>query len=219
MPIATPEQRRAATAADRVLTRLFAGQAGRRLAGLLPERWTVLRHGPGQTPPAPRAFAAFGEGSWIVPPATIEGADQIEIGDGVIVMEQSSLVATGRLVIGSGARLARFVTVWCTVGITIGPNVSTSDYVALIDTWGRPDGASTDRPDPWPASPIVVAAGAYLGAGAIVGPGVHIGEGAFVGENAVVVDDVPSHSVVYGNPARVTRRLDPGRGWEGEMFP
>ena len=219
MPIATPQQRRAAAAADRILARLGTGRAGRGLAGVLPERWTVLRRGPGQAPPPPRAFAAFGEGSWIVPPGAVEGADHIEIGDGVIVLEQSNLVATGRLVVGSGSRLARFVTICCTVGVTIGRNVSTSDYVAIIDTWGRPDGVPSDRPDPWPAAPIAVASGAYLGAGAIVGPGVHIGEGAFVGENAVVVDDVPSHSVVYGNPARVTRRLDPRRGWEGQMFP
>jgi acetyltransferase-like isoleucine patch superfamily enzyme len=44
--------------------------------------------------------------------------------------------------------------------------------------------------------------GATLGAGAIIGPGVVIGSFAMVGMGSVVVDDVPPHGLVYGNPAR-----------------
>ncbi len=40
-------------------------------------------------------------------------------------------------------------------------------------------------------------------------PGVRIGSGAIVASGSVVVDDVPDHSIVGGNPARVIRRRFP----------
>ena len=47
--------------------------------------------------------------------------------------------------------------------------------------------------------------GARVGGGAVLCPGVEIGEEAFVGAGTVVVEDVPPHVVVVGNPARVLR--------------
>src|SRR3546814_346852 len=158
--------------------------------------------------PAPSDYAAFCAGSWIVPPVEVTGADRIEVGAGVVMLELGSLaVGPGaRLVIGDGTRLARDVHVRCTSSVTIGPDVSTSDYVAITDTWGPAPGEGPDPAVPAPPSaPVVIERGAYLGCSSVVGPGVTIGEGAFVGEGAVVVDDVPAHCVVYGNPARVTR--------------
>lgn len=51
--------------------------------------------------------------------------------------------------------------------------------------------------------------GASIGAGAVVLPGVTVGERAMVGAGAVVTKDVAAYAVVVGNPARVTRMLDP----------
>ena len=34
-------------------------------------------------------------------------------------------------------------------------------------------------------------------------PGVHIGEGAIIGAHAFVITNVPAHTLVTGNPARV----------------
>ncbi len=49
----------------------------------------------------------------------------------------------------------------------------------------------------------LVRRGASLGANCTVVCGVTIGEYAFVGAGAVITKDVPSHTLVYGNPARV----------------
>jgi len=45
----------------------------------------------------------------------------------------------------------------------------------------------------------------FVGAGAIIMPGVRIGDECIVGSGAVVTKDVPSHSIVAGNPAAVVR--------------
>jgi sugar O-acyltransferase (sialic acid O-acetyltransferase NeuD family) len=47
--------------------------------------------------------------------------------------------------------------------------------------------------------------GAFLGGGAVVAPERTVGANSIVGAGAVVVRDVPAHSVVVGNPARVIR--------------
>ena len=119
--------------------------------------------------------------------------------------------------LGDGTRLARFVTIWATVGVHLGARVSTSDNVAVVDCW-YPPGASQHGSRAPEGAPVVIEDGAYLGYGCVVGPGVTVGSGAFVGEGAVVLEDVPPHSVVYGNPAKVTRRWTDRDGWEGNMF-
>lgn len=50
--------------------------------------------------------------------------------------------------------------------------------------------------------------GAKIGANATILPDLTIGEGALVGAGAVVVNDVPPHTVVVGNPARVVKTTD-----------
>jgi acetyltransferase-like isoleucine patch superfamily enzyme len=168
----------------------------------------VRRMGDQHPSPPPGSFARHGAGSWVVPPAVVEGADRIEVGDGVVVMEHATLLAgpSGRIVLGDGVRLAPFASLHSTVRIELGAGVSTSDHVAILDSWGPVAGGAL--PSPF-AAPVRIGAGAYLGAGSVVGPGVTIGDGAFVGEGSVVVDDVPAHAVVYGNPAVVVRAWDP----------
>jgi acetyltransferase-like isoleucine patch superfamily enzyme len=45
----------------------------------------------------------------------------------------------------------------------------------------------------------------FIGAGSLVLPGVTIGDHVIVAAGAVVTRDVPSHSIVAGNPAKVIR--------------
>ena len=52
-----------------------------------------------------------------------------------------------------------------------------------------------------------IRAGAQIGAGVTILPFVTIGRRALVGAGSVVTRDVPSETVVAGNPARVIRSI------------
>lgn len=54
---------------------------------------------------------------------------------------------------------------------------------------------------------VIIRRGASIGAGATILGGVTIGEYAMVGAGSVVTRDVPANTLVYGNPARVVRKL------------
>jgi acetyltransferase-like isoleucine patch superfamily enzyme len=190
---------------------------------LLPLRMTALQlAGPEETP-RPDRFAHYGDRSWIVPPATIDHPEHISMGADAWFLEGANLVvqpdpgvdcSQPLLVIGERVRLGRFAHVRCTIGVTIGDAVSGSDEVTIVDSWMPGPALAATLPAP-AGSAVVIGRGAYLGARSVVGPGVTVGEGAFVGEGAVLLDDVPPHAVVYGNPARVIRQWNEDtQAWE-----
>jgi acetyltransferase-like isoleucine patch superfamily enzyme len=60
----------------------------------------------------------------------------------------------------------------------------------------------------WQVVPTTIKKGASLGSNATILCGVTVGEGAIVGAGSVVTKDVPPHTIVAGNPARVIRKLE-----------
>jgi len=52
-----------------------------------------------------------------------------------------------------------------------------------------------------------VGEGALIGIGSTVMPGIRIGAWAVVGAGSVVTRDVPDRTIVYGNPARVIKKI------------
>jgi acetyltransferase-like isoleucine patch superfamily enzyme len=163
------------------------------------------------TPPPASAYGAFGA-SFIVPPARIENPQWVHIGDAVLVHEEVwfSLVQTDpdvtpRLTIGDRTRIGRFCQFSCVGSIDIGADVLIGDQVQIGDTYHQyqdPARLATEQPMA-PSRPVRIGDGALIGTGAIVLPGVTVGEGAYISEASVVGHDVPPHSVVAGNPARV----------------
>lgn len=58
----------------------------------------------------------------------------------------------------------------------------------------------------WACVPTLVKRGASIGSSATILCGITVGEGAIVGAGSVVTKDVPAHTVVAGNPARVLKK-------------
>ena len=58
------------------------------------------------------------------------------------------------------------------------------------------------------AKPITIEDNVWIGGGAILLPGVRIGRNAVVGAGAVVSHNVPTNTIVAGNPARVMREIE-----------
>jgi acetyltransferase-like isoleucine patch superfamily enzyme len=82
------------------------------------------------------------------------------------------------------------------------------------DTYPRATTASgaLQTAQDWKVESTVVKKGASIGSGATILCNLVIGEGAIVGAGAVVTRDVPPHTIVAGNPARVLRAVNTDSG-------
>ena len=96
-------------------------------------------------------------------------------------------------------------------GVQIEDDVFVGHNVSFInDKFPRatgPDGSLQTESD-WDVVPTIVRRGASIGTGATVLCGLTIGAGAVVGAGSVVTHDVPPHTIVAGNPARIIRKLE-----------
>jgi acetyltransferase-like isoleucine patch superfamily enzyme len=100
-------------------------------------------------------------------------------------------------------------------GVTIHDYVFVGHGVTFVnDSYPRAttaDGGLQTESD-WKVEPTVIRQGASIGSGATILSNVVIGEHAIVGAGAVVTRDVPPHTIVAGNPARVLRAINEKQG-------
>jgi UDP-2-acetamido-3-amino-2,3-dideoxy-glucuronate N-acetyltransferase len=173
----------------------------------------------GTTPPA-SSTASSSAAPRIHPTALVESG--VEIGAGTSVWDNVHIrgpawigpdcIIGEKTYIAYGVRVGRCVKinaqVYVCTGVTIEDRVMISAGVIFTnDRYPRAfaidgEGLASSAPNE-DTLQTVVRAGATIGAGAIIGPGLEIGAYAMVGMGAVVTADVPSHALVYGNPARV----------------
>ncbi len=142
-------------------------------------------------------------------------ANGIEIGDNTFVMHYAELhvynfrsLPNSGIRVGKNCLISEFNVLRGQGGIVIGDNVYTAPHVQILAVNHVYDDASRPINDQGiTAQGIAIEDDAWIGAGAIILDGVHIGRGAVVGAGAVVTHDVPSHTVVGGNPARVIKKV------------
>ena len=95
-------------------------------------------------------------------------------------------------------------------GVTIEDNVFVGHSVTFInDKYPRAtnqDGKLQTEAD-WVVEPTLIKKGTSIGSGSTILSNLTIGEEAIVGAGSVVTKDVPPHTIVAGNPARVIRKL------------
>ena len=124
----------------------------------------------------------------LIPPFFTVGGDEIRVGRNVFVNQNCTFYDLGGLDIADD--------------VLIGPNVS-------IITAGHPLEPSQRRGTTI-GKPIVIEKNVWIAAGATIIGGVTVGENSVVAAGSVVTKDVPSNTLVGGNPARIIRSIGDG---------
>jgi acetyltransferase-like isoleucine patch superfamily enzyme/coenzyme F420-reducing hydrogenase beta subunit len=134
----------------------------------------------------------------------------------VLIENGAALVINGTVTIMYGAHIEVFkraslefggnnsininCTIICAERIVIGKEVGIGRNVTIRDNNG---GHYLNRQGYKNSRPVIIEDKAWLCEGCTIMPGVHIGEGAIIGAHAFVITNVPAHTLVTGNPARV----------------
>ncbi len=91
--------------------------------------------------------------------------------------------------------------------VTIGNHVMFGPKVSLLTATHPLD--KTIRNEQYEYGlPITIKDNVWLGANVVINPGVTIGEGVVVGSGSVVTKDLPDHTLCYGNPCKVIRKIN-----------
>jgi len=104
------------------------------------------------------------------------------------------------LTIKSGTATNINATIICGEKIEIGRDVILGRNVTIRDNHGN---HYINRAGYKNTRPVIIGDKAWLGEGCTIMPGVKIGDGAIIGAKSLVISNVPSHSIVSGNPAKV----------------
>lgn len=163
-------------------------------------------------------FKAWGKDSKIIPWATfIYGEKYIRVGSDVRFDDHIQLTAwdhyedqhfTPEIIIGDGCAFGSANHITAINRIEIGKNVLTGKNVLITDnSHGTTDRVQLDLPPRkrhlFSKGPVIIEDNVWIGDKASILPGVRIGRGSIIGTGAVVTKDVPAHSLVVGNPARI----------------
>ena len=100
-----------------------------------------------------------------------------------------------------------FICEW----VTIEDDVFICTNVTFInDMYPRAtvEGGGLQTEADWVCIPTLIKKGSSIGSSTTLLAGITVGEKAIVGAGSVVTKDVPSGTIVAGNPARVLRKID-----------
>lgn len=164
-----------------------------------------------------KQFANVGENVLLEHLGKLIGAKYIGIGSGSDVQHGTTLTAwriskEPSIQIGSDCHIGAYNHITCIDRIEIGDGFVSGKFVTITDN-GHGEitsdmlGMPVSKRPIFSKGPVVIGRNVWVGDKATILPGVTIGDGVVIGANAVVTKDVPSMSVVGGNPARVIKTL------------
>lgn len=161
-------------------------------------------------------FQSFGHKSQLVSPLSLDGKENISIGNNVFVGYKTWLAAlplTGEksclLELQDGVTIGHFNHIYATKKIVLEKDVLTADKVYISDNLH----GYSDIHVPIKNQPIIQHGEVVIGEGSWLGEnvcvlGARIGKHCVIGANSVVTKDIPDYSVAVGIPAKVIKRYD-----------
>ena len=99
-------------------------------------------------------------------------------------------------------------------GIEIGHNFRLGPGVGLISA-----NHNLEDYDKWTQNaPIKIGNNVWIGMNAVILPGIHVGDNVVIAANSVVTKDIPSNSIVAGNPCTILKKKSPYTGKDYNKF-
>lgn len=142
-----------------------------------------------------RRFRFFGENAEFRPFAYAHSPSKISIGRNVIIHSET--------VLSGDPQENGTITIEDDVAMGTGVHIYVANHrYDRIDIPVKYQGY-------YPAKPVCICQGAWIGANVIILPGVTIGQNSVVGAGAVVTKDVEPHTIVGGNPAKLIKNIKP----------
>lgn len=126
------------------------------------------------------------EGAFVNPPFYCDYGFNIEVGKNFFANYNCTILDVGKVKIGDNCFIAPNVSIY-TAGHPIHPQTRNTMYEYGID--------------------MTIGNDVWIGGNSVICPGVNIGDGAVIGAGSVVTRDVPSYTVVAGNPAKVIKTI------------
>lgn len=161
-------------------------------------------------------------------PRRIKGADRITVGDDVFLGPNTFLAANSEypgpamtndvykvkpekydssIVIGNRVSATGGLQVSAITRIYIEDDVMFAGNVSITDALHGFENAHVPyKYQPlFRSAPVTIGKGSWIGQNVVILPGVTIGEQCIIGANSTVTRSVPSRTIAYGNPARVSK--------------
>jgi acetyltransferase-like isoleucine patch superfamily enzyme len=157
----------------------------------------------------------LGKRSRIISPLRLDGIKNIYIGNAVVIRSKAWLCAlkiapNPSIHIGDETYIGHFFHCIAFNQINIERKVLIADKVFITDnSHGYENGVVPfiDQPVFSKRSSISIGEGTWIGENVSI-LGVNIGTQCIIGANSVVNKDVPSYSIVAGNPAKIIKKYD-----------
>lgn len=165
-----------------------------------------------------KELQALGEGSVVKYPNHIGHGDLVSIGANTVILEYSRIQVfpeltnvQGSITIGNHCYFGYRNCLLAGADIVIGDNnVFANDFCIVTYNHGTDPESEIPYMDQKldKAAPVTIGNGNWFGNGSMVMPGVTVGDKCVIGAGSIVTKDIPSYSMVAGNPARVIKQYD-----------
>lgn len=171
-----------------------------------------------------RYFKEIGTKVRFNPNSTFRGMCYISIGSKTVFSRHCVLTAWGKyhnqifspvIEIGTNCHIGEYTHITSINKIIIGNNLLTGRWVTITDnSHGK---CVLDELKQFPGDrdlfsrgAVIIGNNVWIGDKATILPNVKIGDGVIVAANAVVTKDVPSYTIVAGNPAVIKKYISNG---------